>query len=99
MGSENIREDFLAGKNGATQLTENDLKVLDDVYAVVSPKHGQEEGFPPFSDQLQKAAEHILPIVDGRPKEALGTTFAKIKQIIMSIHSCGYFDQVSVTQV
>ena len=48
MGQESIRKDFLAGRNGAALLGEEDLKYLDDLYSEVSPKHGGEDGVPPF---------------------------------------------------
>lgn len=44
MGSETVREDFLAGRNGAVKLTEADLKALDDLYIEVSPKRLTEDG-------------------------------------------------------
>ena len=48
MGQESVRKDFLAGQNGAALLGEEDLKYLDDLYSEVSPKHGGEDGVPPF---------------------------------------------------
>ena len=51
MGQENVREDFLAGRNGAALLGEEDLKFLDDFYIEVSPKHG-EEATRPFQVQV-----------------------------------------------
>jgi caprin-1 len=48
MGQESVREDFLAGRNGAALLGEEDLKYLDDLYSEVLPKHGREDGSPPF---------------------------------------------------
>ncbi|KAJ9598514.1 hypothetical protein L9F63_010804, partial [Diploptera punctata] len=93
MGQENVREDFLAGRNGAALLGEEDLKFLDDFYVEVSPKHG-EEATRPFQEQLQLSAEHLLSIVEGKPKEIAGTTYAKLKELITTIQSCGYFDQV-----
>jgi len=48
MGQESVRKDFLAGQNGAALLAEEDLKYLDDLYSEVSPKHGGEDGVPPF---------------------------------------------------
>ncbi|XP_049809832.1 caprin homolog isoform X1 [Schistocerca nitens] len=93
MGQDTVREDFLAGRNGAAQLTEEDLKYLDDLYVEVSPKHGGEEGTPSFQDQVNLSAEHLLAIVEGKPKELVGTTCAKLKEIVTTIVSCGYFDQ------
>nr|CAD7398954.1 unnamed protein product [Timema poppensis] len=95
MGQDNVREDFLAGQNGAVQLTEEELKYLDDLYGEVSPKRIAEEGSPPFQDQLQHSAEHLVAIVDGKTKEIVGTTYLKLKEIVASIQSCGYFDQTT----
>ncbi|KAK7862622.1 hypothetical protein R5R35_005658 [Gryllus longicercus] len=93
IGTESAREDFLQGRNGAAQLTEEDLKYLDDIYVEVFPKRGNEEGLPPFADQVQTSAEHLLSIVDGKPKDVVGTTYSKLKELVQSIHGCGYFDQ------
>ncbi|GBP39113.1 Caprin homolog [Eumeta japonica] len=94
MGSPEAREDFLKGANGAVKLTEEDLKILDDIYPEVTPKHEvDEEGRPSFHAQTIKAADHLYAIIDGKPKEVLGTTYTHVKDIIMSIHDCGYFDK------
>jgi len=46
MGTEQAREDFLHGQNGAAQLTDGDLKCLDDLYVELTLKH---DGPTPFS--------------------------------------------------
>ncbi|XP_015593430.1 caprin homolog [Cephus cinctus] len=94
LGNEGAREDFLAGTNGAIQLTEDDLKYLDSLYLEVTVKHKQTEDDLPFVQQVQKVAEHLVAIVDGKQKEVVGTTYNKIKEIITSVNQCGYFDQV-----
>ncbi|CAH2062864.1 unnamed protein product, partial [Iphiclides podalirius] len=94
MGNSEAREDFLNGTNGAVKLTEEDLKILDDLYPEVTPKHElTEEGQSAFHIQTVKAAEHLYAIIDGKPKEVLGTTYAHIKEIVTSVHECGYFDK------
>ncbi|KAF9824226.1 hypothetical protein SFRURICE_019906 [Spodoptera frugiperda] len=94
MGNTEARNDFLNGTNGAVKLTEDDLKILDDLYPEVTPKHElNEEGQPGFHTQTTKAAEHLYAIVDGKPKEVLGTTYTHIKRIISAVHECGYFDR------
>lgn len=90
MGTDQTREDFLAGQNGAIALTDADLKVLDDLYLEVNPKR---EGPIPFTAQVQKAAENLMAIADGRPREVAGSTGAKIQALINSINACGYFNQ------
>ncbi|XP_013135210.1 PREDICTED: caprin homolog [Papilio polytes] len=94
MGSSEAREDFLNGTNGAAKLTEDDLKILDELYPEVTPKHElNEEGQSGFHMQTVKAAEHLYAIIDGKPKEILGTTYAHIKEIVTTVHECGYFDK------
>lgn len=90
MGTDQTREDFLSGQNGAVPLTDADLKVLDDLYLEVNPKR---EGPIPFAAQVQKAAENLMAIADGRPREVAGSTGAKIQALINSINTCGYFKQ------
>ncbi|KAL4714429.1 hypothetical protein ACJJTC_017724 [Scirpophaga incertulas] len=95
MGNSEARDDFLNGSNGAIKLSEEDLKILDDLYPEVTPKHElNEEGQPAFHIQTAKAAEHLYAIIDGKPKDALGTTYSHIKNIVTSVHECGYFDRV-----
>lgn len=43
--------------------------------------------------QVQKAAEHLMSIADGRSREVAGSTGAKLQALITSIQGCGYFDQ------
>lgn len=96
IGNTEARDDFLNGTNGAVQLTEEDLKILDNLYPEVTPKHEvNDEGQPAFYTQTTKAAEHLCAIIDGKPKEILGTTYSHIKEIVSSVHACGYFDRVA----
>ncbi|XP_044749996.1 caprin homolog [Coccinella septempunctata] len=92
MGNEAVRDDFLHGRNGAAQLNESDLQLLDDIYPAVTPKH--ESGNPTaFTNEVQAAAEHLLAVVDGKPKEVFGGTYSQVKEILGKIHESGYFDQ------
>lgn len=71
-------------------------RCLDDLQTSVTPKH--EAGDPTaFSNQVQAAAEHLLAVVDGKPKEAFGTTYSQIKEVIGKIHLSGYLDQAQET--
>ncbi|KAG5882110.1 hypothetical protein JTB14_016873 [Gonioctena quinquepunctata] len=95
MGNENVRDDFLHGRNGAAQLSETDLKLLDDLYPAVTPKH-EAGNSTAFTNEVQAAAEHLLAAVDGKPKEVFGGTYTQIKEILGKIHESGYFDQAQV---
>ncbi|KAB0799382.1 hypothetical protein PPYR_07262 [Photinus pyralis] len=92
MGQDSIRDDFLLGQNGAANLTNADLKMLDDLYPVVTPKHEPGDATA-FANQVQAAAEHLLAVVDGKQKEVFDGSYSQIKEVIGKIHESGYFDQ------
>lgn len=52
-----------------------------------------EEGQPGFQIYTTKAADHLYAIIDGKPKEILGTTYTHIREIVTAVHECGYFDK------
>ncbi|EEB11098.1 GPI-anchored protein p137, putative [Pediculus humanus corporis] len=91
--TENVRQDFLEGQNGAVKLTEADFKVLDDLSTEILPKRFSDDGTRFENDQFQKAAENFITIVDGKPKKLAGSTGTKLKELIISIHTSGYFDR------
>lgn len=99
MGADSVRDDFLNGLNGAPKLTDEDLKTLDNLYNEVEVKRQTEAGEAPFAVILQKAAEHFVSIVDGKQKEFIGTTYLKIKELVTTINSSGYFDQTREAEV
>lgn len=69
--------------------------MLDDLYAAVTPKH--EAGDPnAFTNHVQSAAEHLLAVLDGKPKEVFAGSYSQIKEVIGKIHESGYFDQTIV---
>lgn len=93
MATDSIRNDFTQGTNGAIQLSEEELKYLENLYIEVIMKQ-REEDDSTFIQQSQKVAEHYVAIVDGKQREVVGTTYNKLKEIIAKINQCGYFDQV-----
>lgn len=98
MAGDSIRESFLTGTNGAKKLSEEDIKALDDLYNEITPKRIPETGEPPFQQQLQKAAEHLVAVIDGKSRDVVGTTYAKIKTIVQTINQSEYFEYISAAQ-
>lgn len=49
MGNETVREDFLGGRDGAAQVTNDELTRLDELYPILAPK--REDGTP-FAQQV-----------------------------------------------
>ncbi|XP_022244159.1 caprin-1-like [Limulus polyphemus] len=91
--TEEVRNDFLSGSNGALKLAEDDLNNLDELFKLVSPDRGsEEEEVAPFEEQLTTCSEHIFYLIEGRNKEVLGTTYKNLKELLSKIHESGYFD-------
>jgi len=91
MGSETARADFGEGKNGAVQLSEENLSQLDELYKLISPTRETENS---YQDEVTKAAEHITNFLEAKDKEVIGTTYKALHEMIEKIAECGYFDQV-----
>lgn len=94
MGSEDIRNDFLNGVNGAIKLTEEELNSLDELYKAISPERDTEkENSSEFDEMLSAAAEHIQALLDSKNKEVFGTTYKALKETLLKIQSCTYFNK------
>lgn len=98
MADDDIRTSFLTGTNGANKLTSEELKVLDDIYNELTPKRDCDDVELTFQQQLQKSAEHFVAIIDGKQRDIVGTTYAKIRTIIQSINQSEYFDKKIVEE-
>lgn len=97
MGTNSVREDFLAGKNGAIKLADEDLTALDSLFNEVTINHKRDSNnSATIVQQSQKVAEHLVAIVEGKQRdfEKVGVSYFKLKEIITSITQCGYFDQI-----
>lgn len=94
LGADNVREDFLAGKNNACLLTEENLDLLDELYKLICPSR-ETESDTPFSEQLSVAAEHICNLLDAKPKEVLGTTYKELHDLLQLISNSKYFSEGS----
>lgn len=72
------------------------FSLLDELYPAVTPKH-EAGSRTAFTSHVQSAAEHLLAVIDGKPKEVFGGTYTQIKDVIGKIHESGYLDQVAVS--
>ena len=101
MGADAVRDDFLAGVNGAVKLTDADLKSLDNLYNEVTITHRRDNSsMTPTVQQAQKIAEHFVAIIEGKQREfEVGCTYNKLKETITSITQCGYFDKALEPEV
>lgn len=91
--SEDVRPDFLAGNNGACQLTETDLDNLDSVYELINPASSDDKSTK-LSERVKNAGKHLMGLVEGKASIAFeGSTYKDINEILQKIKGCGYFDK------
>jgi len=91
--SEDVRPDFLAGNNGACQLTETDLDNLDSVYELINPASSDDKSTK-LSERVKTAGKHLMGLVEGKASTAFeSTTYKDINELLQKIKGCGYFDK------
>ncbi|CAL1279425.1 unnamed protein product [Larinioides sclopetarius] len=94
MGGDDVRQDFLEGNKGAVKLTEEELNSLDELYKAICPERDPEsDNSSDFDSALSSAAEHVQALLDGKNKEAFGTTYKALRETLQKIHSCSYFNK------
>ncbi|RWS24540.1 caprin-like protein [Leptotrombidium deliense] len=97
-GTDETKNDFRNGTNGAIVLSEEKLDQLDELYKLVQADRSRVE--EPFDKQLESAGERWIALVEGKNREAVkGTTFKELKELLMSISVCGYFDKSSTNEL
>ncbi|KAK9509686.1 hypothetical protein O3M35_006946 [Rhynocoris fuscipes] len=88
MGQDAVRDDLLSGKAKVT-LTPEELQAIDDLYVELTPKRDEPMV---FADMFQGVAETMVTLIDGKNKEAFGTTYSALKAKILEVATSGYFD-------
>ncbi|XP_022180557.1 putative uncharacterized protein DDB_G0282133 isoform X2 [Myzus persicae] len=91
---ETVKQDLLAGNNGAVQLTDDELSKLSHFSKMVSPKRRVEEGKPLFEDQLKTVSKHYMKLIDSRPNIVAGTSYAHLKECLLKIEKSGYLNNI-----
>ncbi|XP_038052891.1 caprin-1-like [Patiria miniata] len=101
LGTDHVRNDFLAGANGAVKLTDDQVNHLDEFYKLVIPSReddeeseGKEKSSVSFETKLTEASEHLDSYIKADKKEVLGTTYKELKELVQEINSCGYLDNI-----
>jgi caprin-1 len=65
------------------------LTQLDELYKLLSPSR---EGETNYAEELAKASDHFVNLLDGKDKPVVGTTYKDLKVLIDLIDDCGYFE-------
>ncbi|KAJ8023254.1 Caprin-1 [Holothuria leucospilota] len=109
MGQDHIRNDFLAGTNGAEaednysylKLFSPDGTGSHEFYTIVNPSRESEEGEETektekksFDEKMAEAAVHLDKFLKLDESEVCGTTYKYLKLLVQRIHKCGYLDKV-----
>uniref|UniRef100_A0A7G3ACP3 Putative caprin n=1 Tax=Lutzomyia longipalpis TaxID=7200 RepID=A0A7G3ACP3_LUTLO len=90
---EQAREDFLTGSNGAAKLEKKELDLLDQLYASSTVKRVPGSNMEAYLASAQKAADHLISTVDGKPKSFCDTNYERVRSILQVVHNSGYFDK------
>lgn len=90
IGQEEVRADFLAGTNGAAQMSAEILDSLDELYKLVTPVKAEGQTILEFQVDLKGAAEHLIWLMEGRSKDIATTTYKALQNVVDEIASCSY---------
>ena len=95
--SDDVRPDFLAGSNGACQLTETEIESLDTVYECINPASEEDEKKTKLSERAKTASLHLVSLVEGKNSPIVegGVTFKEVQETLIKIKESGYFDKES----
>lgn len=98
--SEDVRPDFLAGSNGACQLTESELESLDSIYECINPASGDDEEKTKLSERARVASQNLISLVEGKSSPIVegGVTFKEVRDTLQKIKASGYFDKESASE-
>ncbi|XP_057317182.1 guanyl-specific ribonuclease pgl-1-like [Hydractinia symbiolongicarpus] len=94
--TEEAHPDFIAGTNGACQLTEDELSNLDLFYELVNT--GSEDGDKKLSSRVKAAHQHFLSLVEGKDSPVVGeVTYKTLLETLNKILQSGYFDRDNIS--
>jgi caprin-1 len=86
-GDESIRNDFLEGRNGANQLTKQELELLDDFHKLACST----EFSKTIENDVNDSADHLLSLIESKNKSVLTTTYSDLKKIFDRVMTSSYW--------
>lgn len=88
--NETVRQDFLAGANGSSQITQEELSQIDEFSRLVS---GELKLGRVGETELNDRIEHFYSLVDARPKVVAGSaTYADLRKLFERVLASSYWD-------
>ncbi|KAH6935299.1 hypothetical protein HPB50_005051 [Hyalomma asiaticum] len=94
LGSPAVRQCFLDGEEGAPRLSSETFDQLDQLYKLVCPD--REECEPgTYPTLLSQAAEHLVALLDARPRPLLSTTYKALRDVLLEVQHSAYFSGTS----
>lgn len=94
LGSPEVRQCFLDGEEGAPRLSSETFDQLDQLYKLVCPDRDDCEPGT-FPGHLLQAAEHLVALLDARPKPVLSTTYKAMRDVLLEVQQSAYFSGTS----
>lgn len=91
LGTPATRQCFLEGTEGATRLSEEALDRFDQLFQLTCPSREDCASPAAFQDSLLQAAEHLVALLDGRPRPLLGTTYKALREVLVEVQQSEYF--------
>ncbi|XP_077525707.1 cell cycle associated protein caprin family member [Haemaphysalis longicornis] len=91
LGTPATRQCFLEGTEGATRLTEEALDRFDQLFQLTCPSREDCASPAAFQANLLQAAEHLVALLDARPKPLLGTTYKALREVLLEVQQSEYF--------
>lgn len=89
--SEDVRPDFLAGENGACELSESELEKVDKLFELTN---ASEERTGKLSEQISVCTNHLLGVVNAAEGDlAEGITYLELNEILKKVSGSGYFEK------
>ncbi|XP_050701655.1 caprin-1-like isoform X1 [Eriocheir sinensis] len=87
---EEVRADFLAGTNGAVQVSAEVLDSLQVVQKLTTPTRVAGQSIPEMQNDMKNAAEHMVLLREGKNKEVAGSTYKALLNMVEEIANCPY---------
>ena len=87
LGDDSIRNDFLEGRNGANQLTKQEIELLDDFHKLACST----EFSKTIENDVNDSADHLLSLIESKNKAVLTTTYGDLKKIFDRVITSSYW--------
>ncbi|XP_045115348.1 caprin-1-like isoform X2 [Portunus trituberculatus] len=90
LGQEEVRADFLAGTNGAVQVSAEVLDSLQVLQKLTTTSRTKGQSISEMQGEFRSAAEHMVLLREGKNKDVAGNTYKALLSVMEEISNCPY---------